>query len=148
MIRFALRCEPAGHGFEGWFRSNEDFEAQAARGLLQCPACGASAVAKALMRPAVATSDRSPASRNVTSVAAGAPPEAVDALRQLQALAREIRSQADYVGDGFAEEARRIHYGESEERRIWGEASKGEVRSLMEEGITALPLPFLPEDRN
>ncbi|MBB3952046.1 DUF1178 family protein [Aureimonas jatrophae] len=149
MIRFALRCNEAGHAFEGWFRSNEDFDAQAARDLLSCPVCGSAKVEKALMRPAVA--HRAEREAPVAPVAAhgnGAPPEFVEMVRKMQDLARKVRAESDYVGRGFAAEARRIHYGETEERRIYGEASGDEVRSLLDEGITALPLPPLPEDAN
>lgn len=145
MIHYSLRCEPAGHGFDGWFRSSADFEAQAARGFLECPVCGATVVSKALMRPAVSTSESRPAEG---AAAAGVPSEVAEAMARLQELAREVRAKADYVGNEFAEEARRIHYGEAEERQIYGEASGGDVRALMEEGITAIPLPPLPEDKN
>ncbi|MBB3996232.1 DUF1178 family protein [Aureimonas pseudogalii] len=145
MIRYALRCEPEGHAFDGWFRSGADFDAQAARGLLECPACGSSTVAKALMRPAVGASAVAPAS---TEAVARPPAEMVALYRQMQEMAREVRAKADYVGPNFAEEARRIHYGESEERRIYGEATAPQVKGLLEEGIAALPLPALPEDKN
>ncbi|WP_427024236.1 DUF1178 family protein [Aureimonas ureilytica] len=167
MIHYSLRCAPAGHGFDGWFRSGADFDAQAGRGLLECPVCGSDAVEKALMRPAVASSGRgadarreeaseAPGPSGASAVAApqagpvvaGAPPEMAEMFARLQELAREVRAKADYVGGGFAEEARRIHYGEAEERQIYGEASSGEVRSLLEEGIAAIPLPPLPEDKN
>ena len=149
MIHYSLRCEPAGHGFDGWFRSGADYEAQAARGLLECPVCGATGVTKALMRPAVSTSERALSRPSESAAAAmGVPNEVAEAMARLQELAREVRAKADYVGHEFAEEARRIHYGEAEERQIYGEASGGDVRALMEEGITAIPLPPLPEDTN
>ncbi len=157
MIRFALRCRAEGHAFEGWFRSNDDYDGQAARDLLSCPVCGSLRVEKALMRPAVAhraERDAPPSGPTVAptalaaSHASGAPPEFVEMMRKMQNLARQVRAEADYVGRGFAEEARRIHYGETEERRIYGEASGEEVRSLLDEGITAMPLPPLPEDAN
>lgn len=138
MITFALRCEPEGHGFDGWFRSSEDFETQTATGLVACPSCGSVTVAKSLMRPAVTTSKGSTAS----------PEDAARAIVALQEVAREARATADYVGPNFAEEARRIHYGEADERRIFGEASLPEVKGLIEEGIGVLPLPPLPEDKN
>ena len=145
MIHYALRCEPEGHPFDGWFRSGADFDAQAERGLLECPACGSPAVAKALMRPAVAVSA---GASGLTEAVARPPAEMVALYRQMQEMAREVRAKADYVGPNFAEEARRIHYGESEERRIYGEATPPQVRGLLEEGIAALPLPALPEDKN
>lgn len=137
MIKFALRCEPEGHVFDGWFRSSEDFDRQADSGLVACPDCGATSVAKSLMRPALASSKSE-----------SAPPEAARMLAALQAAARKVRAQADYVGPQFAEEARRIHLGEARSRQIYGEASLPEVRELSEDGIAIMPLPPLPEDKN
>ncbi|KQT54002.1 MULTISPECIES: DUF1178 family protein [unclassified Aureimonas] len=137
MIHFALRCEAAGHAFDGWFRSGEDFDGQAQRGLVSCPVCGSTSVGKALMRPAVAGTREAPTPAEMAKVA-----------ETLQRMGREVRASADYVGPNFAEEARRIHYGEADERRIYGEASPVEVKGLMEEGIAALPLPPLPEEKN
>ncbi|MEF2071436.1 DUF1178 family protein [Consotaella aegiceratis] len=142
MIRFDLRCTPAGHGFDGWFRSSEDYETQAARGLVTCPICGATAVEKALMKPAVSTSRKAAARSEVMNA------EAAKAYAKLQEIARHVRANADYVGPKFAEEARKIHYGEIDARQIYGEASPSEVKSLSEEGIEAVPLPPLPEDKN
>lgn len=138
MIRFALRCEPEGHGFDGWFRSGDDFETQTARDLVACPTCGSVAVGKGLMRPAVATAGKPDAMRA----------EARKAMETLQQMSRDVRARADYVGEAFAEEARRIHYGEAEARRIYGEASLPDVQGLAEEGIAAVPLPPLPEDHH
>lgn len=137
MITFALRCDPGGHGFDAWFRSGEDFETQKARGLVSCPTCGSSDVDKGLMRPALTQA------RSETT-----PEKAAQIAAAMQAIAREVREKADYVGPKFAEEARKIHYGEAEGRQIYGEASPPEVRSLTEEGIGVLPLPALPEDKN
>ncbi|UIJ72458.1 DUF1178 family protein [Aurantimonas sp. HBX-1] len=154
MISFALRCEPRGHGFDGWFRSGEDFEAQAGRGLVECPACGSTEIGKALMRPAIGKGGAPAAAGERTAPAATAPgggyanAEAARVFAKLQEMARELRAKADYVGPRFAEEARRIHYGETEARQIYGEASPAEVKGLSEEGIAALPLPSLPEDKN
>ncbi|QOG07472.1 DUF1178 family protein [Aureimonas sp. OT7] len=143
MIRYSLRCTSCGHGFDGWFRSGADFDRQSAGGLLQCPVCDAARVEKALMAPAVATApEAAPASMAMV----GDRMEA--AMAKLQELARAVRANSDYVGHKFAEEARRIHFGESEKRGIYGEATAEDVRSLLEDGVPALPLPPLPEDRN
>ncbi len=148
MIRYALKCRDCGHGFDGWFRSSADFDAQGARGLLSCPVCDGHAVEKALMSPAVATApEHGPAAAPGGAVTSAVPPEAAALYRQLQEMARKVRSEGTYVGAAFAEEARRIHYGEAEGRQIYGEASAPEVRGLLEEGIAALPLPPLPEDK-
>ena len=154
MISFALRCEPQGHGFDGWFRSGEDFAAQAERKLVECPVCGSTEIGKALMRPSIAKGAASPGQADAGAPSATPPSggyanaEAAKAFARLQEMARELRAKADYVGPRFAEEARRIHYGESEARQIYGEASPAEVKGLSEEGIAALPLPSLPEDKN
>ena len=158
MISFALRCQPASHAFDGWFRSGEDFERQAAGGLVSCPVCGSTDVSKALMKPAVAKSGRQSAAGDRGQAVAEGPAAPAEArytggdaaagYAKLRAIARELRAKSDYVGPKFAEEARRIHYGESEKRQIYGEASPQEVKSLGEEGIAALPLPPLPEDKN
>lgn len=137
MIKFALQCEPGGHRFDGWFRSSDDFERQLAASLVDCPACGSTMIVKSLMKPAVASAKRE-------TVRA----EAATMMAALQEMSREARAKAHYVGPNFAKEARRIHYGEVEERRIYGEASLPEVKGLTEEGIAVMPLPPLPEDKN
>lgn len=150
MIRFALRCR-SGHGFDGWFRSGDDFERQAASDLVSCPECGSTAVGKALMRPSIARAPEpsAPAPAEPKGAVGGVPPEkAAEIMTQLQAISRELRAGADYVGGGFAEEARRIHFGEAQARRIYGEATGAEIRALGEDGIAAVPLPPLPEDRH
>lgn len=150
MIRFSLSCS-LGHSFEGWFASSEAFDRQRLGQEIACPACGAVDVEKALMAPAVATS----------RVAEGATSRAAEPVRvaanvaqgpQMLAMLRQMRqhltANADYVGDRFAEEARRIHYEEVDRRGIYGEATKEQVHSLADEGIEFHPLPILPEDHN
>lgn len=149
MIHYQLRCTPASHAFDGWFRSSDDFDRQCDAGLVACPACGTTSVEKALMRPAVSgigtQVERSEPAGD--AVASGpVPAEFVKAVRRLQKISRTLRAKADYVGTTFAEEARRIHFGEVEERQIYGEATRDEVERLVEDGIPALPLPPLPED--
>ena len=131
MIRYALTCE-AGHAFESWFRDSGAFEKQAKAGLIACPACGSHKVAKQIMAPAVALKDD----------------EAAKARAMLKALRQHVKDNAEDVGEDFTEEARRIHYGETEERAIYGQASLGEAKELIEEGISVLPLPDLPENKN
>lgn len=155
MIHYALRCTE-GHDFEGWFRSSDDFERQAERRLLGCPHCGSAEVGRALMAPAVVT-DRgrvavpaaAPAAPAAPSVpVALADPRAAALVEMLRDVRRRVEENADYVGDRFAEEARRIHYGESDQRGIYGEATGEEVSALLDEGVEIHPLPVLPEDRN
>lgn len=161
MIRYTLVCDN-GHGFEGWFRSSDSYDAQAASGLVACLACGSVKVAKAMMAPALAKTaalvpDKSrsiaeaPASEPV-AVPSGDVPVMAEPERQLRALMRAVREHvtrtADNVGPRFPEEARRMHYGEAEFRPIYGEASPSEARALVEEGIEVAPLPALPGDLN
>lgn len=141
MISFSLTCENA-HEFEGWFRSNDDFQTQKKRKLVGCPVCGSHKVEKALMAPAVSTS------RKQEKIALAMNAQQREALTQLKALSEKIRENADYVGDKFAEEARKIHFGETEARGIYGEATPDEAKSLVEEGVEFMPIPVFPEDRN
>ncbi|CUB00737.1 DUF1178 family protein [Pannonibacter indicus] len=167
MIRYTLRCDNA-HEFEGWFRNSGDFERQTAQGLMSCPACGSDDVTKALMAPAVSTSERRESLAPVSGAEAAAPVEApaapagagatsamiasdsrhAELLQKLRELRQQIVSNADYVGQSFADEARKMHYGEADHRSIYGETSPDDAQALLEEGISILPLPVLPEDRN
>lgn len=159
MIRYRLECS-GGHGFEAWFASSDAYDRQEADGLLECPRCGTHEVRKAMMAPNVAKGrkgrpdnaqpvqvSQSEQATEATTVAHG--PEAV-MLRQAQAMLRAIRdkvkSEAEYVGPRFADEARRIHFEEAPNRGIYGEATREEVTSLAEDGIDVTPLPPLPED--
>ncbi|RVA33059.1 DUF1178 family protein [Mesorhizobium sp. M7A.F.Ca.US.001.01.1.1] len=141
MIRFALICEHE-HEFEGWFRSNDDFDTQKKRGFVDCPSCGSHTVQKALMAPAVSTA------RKQETIALAMGEAQKQALAQLKAMAEKVRENADYVGDKFAEEARKIHFGESDPRGIYGEATLDEAKSLVEDGVEFMPIPVFPDDRN
>ncbi|MBI1329173.1 MAG: DUF1178 family protein [Alphaproteobacteria bacterium] len=129
MIVYNLRCAKA-HEFEGWFRDSAAFDTQAAEGKLVCPVCNSRKVAKAPMAPAVSGTRKS------------ASPEEVRKARQfMTGLRKYVQENAEYVGPQFAEEARKIHYGESDERHIYGEATLKEARELIEEGVDVAPLP-------
>jgi hypothetical protein len=143
MIRFSLICGEA-HQFEGWFGNSDAYEEQRSAGALACPICGSVDVEKALMAPAVATGRKE---ERPVRVAAHTRPEP-DHLAALRQIRKHLTENAEYVGPRFAEEARRIHYEESEKRGIYGEASSEEVRKLHDEGIEFHPLPVLPEDHN
>ncbi|RYF19090.1 MAG: DUF1178 family protein [Comamonadaceae bacterium] len=134
-----LQCSHA-HAFEGWFASEDDFQGQVARGLVECPLCGDAQVAKMPSAPRLNLGASEPAA---------APPkqEVVSAPNaQLQAawmqMVRQVMANTEDVGAKFAEEARKIHYGETEERGIRGQATREETESLLEEGISVLPLPL------
>lgn len=156
MILFDLKCSQ-DHRFEGWFRNGAAYDAQAAAHAITCPICGDDKVTKAPMAPAIAKGarvrDRDPAP--VTDAPVPAPvasPQMPDAVREAQAEIlrhlRELRSQveknADYVGNRFAEEARKIHYGEVESRAIYGETSPEQAEALREEGVPVASIPWLP----
>ena len=148
MIRYTLCCQ-AGHTFESWFNSSTAFDRQAARGLVACPMCGSAKVEKAIMAPALSggREARAPAEPEKTPVAIVSKEE-VELRKKLKELRDHIVKSADYVGEKFPEEARRMHYGEIEHRSIYGEASPESAKSLAEEGIEFHPLPRLPDERN
>ncbi len=142
MISFTLVCGNA-HEFEGWFSSSGDFDAQKERGLVECPLCGDKSVDKSLMAPSVSTSRAKEQSVPVVMNA-----EQQKAMAQLRELTNKMRDGAENVGDKFAEEARKIHYGETEARGIYGKATPVEAKGLADEGVEFIPLPSLPEDQN
>jgi hypothetical protein len=141
LIRFSLICD-SEHEFEAWFRSSDDFETQKKRGFVDCPSCGSHKVEKALMAPAVSTA------RKQEKVALAMGEEQRRMMTQMKAMAEKIRANADYVGDKFAEEARKIHFGEADQRGIYGEATLEEAKSLAEDGVDFMPVPVFPDEQN
>jgi len=132
-----------GHVFEGWFAGEEDFQAQLQQGLLECPVCGTHEVRKALSAPRLNLGARAPAappSAEDAPTSPGAPGAALQAA-WLHA-ARRIMAETEDVGARFADEARRMHYGEAAQRAIRGQASLQETAQLLDEGIAVLPLPL------
>ncbi len=146
------------HSFEGWFASEDDFQSQLARGLVECPMCSDKAVQKMPSAPRLnlggysapvassAASDATPGAPASTAVA----PAQADAntvmnpaaqVAFLKAL-RQVMANTEDVGDRFADEARRMHYGDTEARNIRGQASMKETVELLEEGIEVMPLPL------
>ena len=137
------------HVFEGWFASEEDFASQHERGLVACPICGDTSIAKMLSAPRLNLGNpRQVAApgQEVQEVVLGSTERAQQAA-WIQVV-RRIMKETDDVGIRFAEEARKIHYNEVEARGIYGEATSEEAKALTEEGIGFLPLPSLPEDGN
>lgn len=151
MIHYTLLCDKE-HVFEGWFRSSDDFDTQVADGLVACPVCGSTAVTRALMAPSVqsgrAREEREDGAKRQTRTMMMPDPTQKMMLEALREIRQKVTENATYVGDRFAEEARKMHYGEVEHHGIWGEATTEEAASLSEEGIEFQPLPGLPEDRN
>jgi hypothetical protein len=149
VIRYALCCE-AGHSFESWFNNSTAFDRQVARGLVTCPLCGSAKVEKAIMAPALSGGREAaaPAAEPEKTPVAIVSKEEVEVRKKLKELRDHIVKSADYVGEKFPEEARRMHYGEIEHRSIYGEASPDAAKSLADEGIEFHPLPRLPDERN
>ncbi|WP_315723913.1 MULTISPECIES: DUF1178 family protein [unclassified Bradyrhizobium] len=160
MIRYALRCE-RDHTFESWFQTSSAYESQVKRKLVECPTCGSTRIEKAIMAPRIVSNKGREA---VPVPSAPAPVPAQEVIppgstslmmaqeRELRAKLKELRDHivknADDVGERFPTEARKMHYGETEHRPIYGEASLDEARELIEEGIEVAPIPVLPDDRN
>ena len=156
MIRYALRCDQ-GHDFESWFQSSTAFDSQHKRKLVTCPVCDSASVEKAIMAPRLnkkgTAKATAPAAAPATTETPAEPVSLITAQeRELRTKLKELRdhivSKADNVGDSFPTEARKMHYGDIEHRPIYGEASLGEAKALIEEGIEVAPLPGLPDDRN
>jgi len=159
MIVYALACDN-GHDFESWFPGSAAYDAQVKRSLVTCPFCGSAKVEKRIMAPSVARKDKTPVAAapegRLVSTAPAATPQPMTLLsepeRELRAMVKALREHvvknADYVGTGFADEARKMHYGEVEHRSIYGEANAADAKSLIEEGIEVHPLPIVPDERN
>ncbi|WP_297491078.1 DUF1178 family protein [Acidocella sp.] len=155
MIHYQLRCA-AGHQFDGWFRDSDGFESQAASGLVACPSCGTTDVLRALMTPGIPRKGRElkPATPPVPvatpdqslgmPAAGGMIPDTVRVA--LQNLREEVERNCDYVGADFAEEARRIHNGDTKPRGIYGESTDEEAEALEEDGIVFARIPWAPRN--
>ena len=165
MIRYALLC-PDDHAFEAWFRDSEAFDVQSGAGQVSCPTCGAGEIRKAVMAPAVrrsagkrvavpAPGDAAPATPAPApsgGMAPAPPPITDEAFAAMRTVLREVHAKlkrdAVDVGPAFPDEARAIHDGDAPPRPIYGTATDDEVRSLVEDGVSILPIPALPDDRN
>lgn len=165
MIVFDLKCAGAGHVFEGWFASGEDFDRQKSSGLLVCPICGDSAIEKAVMSPAVGIKSNQRNGNGLSLVSGDDHGEGdadegkgvtrsipmhsgMDNQKVMQLMHALAQAQADaltdseWVGRRFADEARAMHYGEEDHRAIHGEVAPQEARDLIEEGVDVAPLLF------
>ena len=159
MIHYQLHCGQ-DHDFDGWFANSSGFEEQQARGLIACPHCGNTHVRRALMAPAIgkkgnATAQAEPVDETgETGLPAVAPPSmpvvmpdpvlSDQMIEMIHKVRAEVEKNCDYVGSEFAEEARKIHYGEADARGIYGETTLDEAQELVEEGIDVTALPFVP----
>lgn len=145
MIRYDLICKH-DHAFEAWFSGSADYDRQADEKLLCCAICGTADVQKAIMSPNIATGRKKDAARQ--SEAQKFAMMSAQAQKMAEVVKAEISEKCDFVGDAFASEARAMHYGDKDERPIYGKASVKEASELAEEGITAAPLPepFVPDE--
>ena len=165
MIKYQLICDKS-HEFEGWFGDSAAFESQQASGFLTCPVCGSAEVRRALMAPNLASPktrktdlaeqqpsaqpEPQPQPQAPQQASAALPPAAARKMQELmsemRALQTRIREECRDVGNDFAEEARKIHYGEVEPEGIYGQATAEEREALDEEGIEIMDMPWLPKD--
>jgi hypothetical protein len=149
MILYQLRCGK-DHSFEAWFKDGQTCERQLARKTVECPTCGSRKVTKALMAPRISGSEKKQQSANLPAnvpASQSNQPMSVmaSAMRQhLQEVRSKVEANCDYVGDKFADEARKIHYGETEARGIYGEATDQQHQELVEEGVEVARIPWLP----
>lgn len=155
MILYRLRCAK-GHEFDSWFPSGSAYERQEKRGLVECPSCGSKKVERSIMAPRIGKGSdaaetsppaEAPVEAPVVSAEAAAvanmPPEM---RKMLRAIRRHVEKNSEYVGGKFADEARAIHYGEKDQRSIYGETSQSEAEALAEEGIEVGRIPWLPTE--
>lgn len=157
MILYRLRCTK-GHEFDSWFKDSKAYERQEKKSLIGCAVCGSAKVSRALMAPRIGKKgktievvDPAPApavapaptqeQQQMAALARHMPAELREALLKVRA---EVEKNCEHVGDKFAEEARKIHYGETAERGIYGEASDADAEALQEEGIDVGRIPWLP----
>jgi hypothetical protein len=131
MIVFSLRCDK-GHEFEGWFRDGASYEKQAKSGKVGCPDCGSVKVEKAPMAPRLAKHAKAP---DVSPA---------EMRKMLVQLRKHVEANCEHVGPNFAEEARKIHYGEVARKSIYGESTAEEAKELAEEGIEFGRIPWIP----
>jgi hypothetical protein len=172
MIKYRLVCGQA-HEFEGWFQTSHAFDAQSKDGLVSCPICDSRDVRRALMAPNLASPKRQKAAREAmqpmpakptppatSPVAGGQKPVPAKPVNEAAALAaygavlaelrqiqRKIQDECRYVGDDFADEVRKIHYGETEPENIYGQSTVEEYEELADEGIDVTPMPWLPPEQ-
>jgi hypothetical protein len=147
VITYQLICFD-GHEFEGWFKNSTAYEEQAQAGHISCPVCGDFRVEKGIMAPAVKGSVTKAKGRDTVGPAEPPPQAAPKVQQYFSGLRKFIEENSEYVGRKFPEEARKIHYGESEQRHIHGESTIAEAKDLIEEGIDVAPMPPDPTELN
>ena len=146
MIHYDLQCEK-GHEFDAWFSSSDGCDKQLLHGRVECVICGSVKIEKQLMAPGIAAKGNR-RSDAMALHAGPADPRMAEMMTMMRDFRKHVDATSEDVGPRFAEEARKIHYKESEERGIRGQATRAEALELREEGIAVHPLPVLPEDGN
>ena len=131
MIVFNLRCKSCNYNFEAWFSSSEEYVKQLKKKLVLCPSCTSSSVAKSLMSPSVSKKSNTKISKQKRTM-----------INNISKYKEIIEKNFDYVGDKFTEEAKKIKYGEIDEKPIYGEANLEQTKELIEEEIPFTPLPW------
>ena len=138
MILFDLKCA-RNHAFEAWFKDSKTYDRQVKAGRVACPICGGTEVSKALMAPNITTrADKAEAAERYTD-------EAAKTLKAFKEFRNFVEQNCENVGNRFPEEARKIHYGETEPKGIYGEASAEDVKALKEEGVPCAPIPWVKD---
>ena len=132
MIVFNLRCKKCEYEFEAWFGGSKEYELQLKKKLILCPSCNSSSITKSLMAPNLSKKSNTKISKQKKTM-----------INNIKKYKEIIEKNFDYVGDNFTEEAKKIKYGESKERPIYGEASIEEAKELLEEEIAVIPLPWI-----
>jgi hypothetical protein len=143
LIRYDLICSK-GHEFDGWFSDSAAYDKQAKRGLISCTHCGVNKIEKQIMAPGISAKGNSKQAMTAGPVDS----RAAAMMQMVRDYRKHVTETSENVGDKFADEARKIHFKEVEERPIYGEATRDEAKSLIEDGIDVHPIPRLPEDGN
>ncbi|MDD9722550.1 DUF1178 family protein [Sulfitobacter sp. PR48] len=149
MISYTLKCK-AGHSFDSWFQSAAAFEKLVAARQVTCVECGSHEVTKAVMAPRLSKRPQTSETDQLAPEAGDTPMLSVPSTEVQQALAelrRKVEANSDYVGERFTQEARAMHLGEKPTRSIYGEARLDQARSLIEDGVPLMPLPFRPKQK-
>jgi hypothetical protein len=147
MIHYDLICDK-GHEFDGWFSDSASYDKQANSGLVGCTHCGITKIQKQIMSPGIPSKSNKKSENAVRMTAGPVDPRAAAMMQMMRDYRKHVETNAENVGNNFAEEARKIHYKESEERGIYGHTSSEEAAALIDEGIEIHPIPVLPEDGN
>ncbi len=137
MIVFNLKCKDCNYIFEGWFSTSKEYKKQLKQKLIRCPDCNNSSITKSLMTPNVSKKSNTKISKQKKTM-----------INNIKKYKKIVEKNFDYVGDNFTEEAKKIKYGEIDERPIYGEANLEQTKELIEEEISFTPLPWSPTKKN